>query len=139
MASATAVKPARAAWGIAVPVIPLRRLLASLLCPVMERASSYLVEITDTEPESTLELCRYKIEEWTSGGGSYVGTVKAVTDRACNSPIGITAGVSTILNKEAHQAWYKFIATAKNNVLPTEGTNSVWLKFDFTPPGTTIQ
>jgi len=107
--------------------------------PLWKRASSYLVEITDTEPESTLELCRYKIEEWTSGGGSYVGTVKAVTDRACNSPIGITAGVSTILNKEAHQAWYKFIATAKNNVLPTEGTNSVWLKFDFTPPGTTIQ
>lgn len=112
--------------------------------PYYLKAGSYMVEIIDTEEESNFEICRYKIEEWTkkeSDDGIYIKTVKSFTERSCgNEPIGITASPThPILNKEAHEAYYKFIATAKNNVLTAEGEDFDWIKFDFTSPGTEIR
>ena len=99
----------------------------------------YTISISDTDPESGLNLneCKYKIEEWTVDGGSYVKDVTPTTGRTCNGPVGINVGPGSPLTAEGPKV-YKFIATAKNNV-DMNATSSCWLSFDFTPPTTEIK
>jgi len=93
----------------------------------------YIFKFSDTDPESgiNIEECRWKIDEYTIGGGTFIENKKDET-RDCDGWSGMIAGSNDFVAEGKRV--YRVTATAKNNLGLIGTSSEIWLNVDYTKP-----